>query len=189
MDIGKNIREAREKQSLLVSEVARRAGLTTAGVMAIESGRARNPSVDSVVKIARALGIEPGELLKEEPDPKVVRLPSTPLVDATPEEFDDLLQTSESAATTEAILRAIEAEESTLLEHMARRVSPKLDRARLYKMAATDRWVKLADKGRDPRYNQFKSVMEIAHEVAAGQEWLKDQASKEERPAAEDKAG
>jgi transcriptional regulator with XRE-family HTH domain len=189
MDIGKNIREAREAQNLLVSEVARRAKLTVSGVQFVEEGRVRNPSVSTVVKIARALGVDPGELLKEadEAVPQVVALPSTPLVDTAPEDLDERLRSSGSAATTEAVLRGIEAEEHALLELMARHVSPKLDRARLYRMAATDRWVKQSDKSRDPSEaaNQFKSVFDIAREVKDAQERLKDQkdnASQQEAP-------
>src|SRR5215217_4222853 len=101
MDIGKNIREARDAQGLMVSEVARRAGLTVSGVQFVEDGRVRNPSVDTVVKIARALGVAPGELLKEAPELKVVALPSTPLIDTAPEDFDERLRSARSAATVE----------------------------------------------------------------------------------------
>jgi transcriptional regulator with XRE-family HTH domain len=179
MDIGKNIREAREAQGLMVSEVARRAGLTVSGVQFVEEGRVRNPSVDTVVKIARALGVAPGELLKEAPELKVVALPSTPLIDTAPEDFDERLRSARSAATVEEMLRAVEAEEKSLLELMARHISPKLDRVRFYRMAITDRWVKLTDERRDPLSNQFKGVFEIAREVVAGQEGLIDQMDKE----------
>jgi transcriptional regulator with XRE-family HTH domain len=165
MDIGKNIREAREAQGLMVSEVARRAGLTVSGVQFVEDGRVRNPSVDTVVKIARALGVAPGELLKEAPDLKVVALPSTPLIDTAPEDLDERLRSAGSAATVEGILRAVEAEEKSLLELMARHVRPKLDRARLYRTVITDRWVKLTDERRDPLSNRFKSVSEIDEEL------------------------
>src|SRR5829696_8554213 len=67
MDIGKNIREVRESQGLMVSELARRAGLTVSGVTSIETGRVKRPAAQTVVSLARALGVEPGELLKEEP--------------------------------------------------------------------------------------------------------------------------
>jgi transcriptional regulator with XRE-family HTH domain len=67
MDIGKNIREVRERQGLMVSEVARRADLTISGVTSIETGRVQRPAVQTVVRLARALGVEPGELLREEP--------------------------------------------------------------------------------------------------------------------------
>jgi transcriptional regulator with XRE-family HTH domain len=189
MNIGKNILEAREAQGLMVSEVARRAGLTVSGVQFVEEGRTRSPSVDTVIQIARALGIEPGELLKEEPDPKVVALPRTPLVDTPPEDLDEQLRNAGSVATVDAMLRAVLAEEKSLLELMARHVSPKLDRARLYRMALTDRWAKLSDKGRDPQTSRFKSVFEIAREVAAGQEWLRDQMIEETRKKSEDGAG
>jgi transcriptional regulator with XRE-family HTH domain len=189
MDIGKNIREAREAQGLMVSEVARRAGLTVSGVQFVEEGRVRNPTVDTVVKIARALGVAPGELLKEPPDLKVVALPSTPLIDTAPEDLDERLRSAGSAATVNEILRAVEAEEKSLLELMARHVRPKLDRAQIYRMAIIDRWAKLTDERRDPLSNQFKGVFEIAREVATGQEWLRDQTSKEPGKKPEDAAG
>ena len=189
MDIGKNIREAREAQGLLVSEVARRAGLTVSGVQFVEDGRVRNPSVDTVVKIARALGVAPGELLKEAPDLKVVALPSTPLVDIPPEDLDERLRNAGSAATVEAMLRTVEAEENALLELMARRVSPKLDRAKLYHLAIYDRWLKLADEKRDPSANRFKGVLEIAREIDAGQKWLRDQTREEPGQKVEGEAG
>jgi transcriptional regulator with XRE-family HTH domain len=66
MDIGKNLREVRERQGLMVSEVARRASLTVSGVTSIETGRVQRPAAETVVRLARALGVEPGELLKED---------------------------------------------------------------------------------------------------------------------------
>jgi hypothetical protein len=87
------------------------------------------------------------------------------------------------------MLRAVEAEENALQEVMTCHVTPKLFRARLYRMAITDRWVKLADEKRDPAANRFKGVLELAHEIAAGQEWLRDQMSEEPDKKPEDAAG
>ena len=164
MDIGKNIREAREAQGLLVSEVARRAGLTISGVQFVEEGRVRNPTVNTVVKISRALGVAPGELLKETtPAPKVVALPSTPLIDSSPEELDRRLRELGSAQKVEdEILDRIREEQKSLRAWVTKHVSPKLRRADVYYVAATDYWSKLAD----PRDVPFKSVMEIAQEMA-----------------------
>jgi hypothetical protein len=44
----------------------------------------------------------------------------------------------------------------------------KLDRARLYRFAILDRWLKLADKERKPESNRFKTVAEIAEEELGG---------------------
>ena len=163
MDIGKNIREAREAQGLLVSEVARRAGLTVSGVTSIETGRVRKPAAETVVRIARALGVEPGQLLKEEADPKVAALPSTPLIDSSPEEIDGRLRELGSAQEVEdEILDRIREEQKSLRAWVTKHVSPKLRRADVYYVAATDYWSKLAD----PRGVPFKSVMEIAEEMA-----------------------
>jgi transcriptional regulator with XRE-family HTH domain len=65
MDIGKRIRALREERGLTQREVARRAGLTPSGVGFIEHGQTRNPSAETVVSIARALGVPVEELLEE----------------------------------------------------------------------------------------------------------------------------
>jgi transcriptional regulator with XRE-family HTH domain len=65
MDIGKRIRDLREERGLTQRELARRAGLTPSGVGFIEHGQTRNPSAETVVAIARALGVPVEELLGE----------------------------------------------------------------------------------------------------------------------------
>ena len=65
MDIGKRIRALREERGLTQREVARRAGLTPSGVGFIEHGQTRNPSAETVVAVARALGVPVEELLRE----------------------------------------------------------------------------------------------------------------------------
>ena len=65
MDIGKRIRDLREERGLTQREVARRAGLTPSGVGFIEHGQTRNPSAETVVAIARALGVPVKDLLEE----------------------------------------------------------------------------------------------------------------------------
>jgi transcriptional regulator with XRE-family HTH domain len=65
MDIGKRIRDLREERGLTQREVARRAGLTPSGVGFIEHGQTRKPSAETVVAIARALGVPVKELLEE----------------------------------------------------------------------------------------------------------------------------
>ena len=65
MEIGKRIRELREERGLTQREVARRAGLTPSGVGFIENGQTQNPSAETVVAVARALGVPVEELLRE----------------------------------------------------------------------------------------------------------------------------
>jgi transcriptional regulator with XRE-family HTH domain len=170
MELGKRLRDRREELRLTQAGLADRADITPNTVSMIERGHSI-PSIKMLLRLADALDVEPGELLSR---PKVVALPSTPLVDTAPEDLDERLRSAGSAATVEELQRVVEAEERDLLI-MARRVRSKLDRALVYRMAITDRWVKLADEKRDPRSNRFKSVLEIAGEVAANQEWLKDQ--------------
>lgn len=58
-----NMRRMREERGLSQEEFAERAGLHRTYVSMIER-MARNPTIDVLEKIARALGIEPAELLK-----------------------------------------------------------------------------------------------------------------------------
>jgi transcriptional regulator with XRE-family HTH domain len=189
MDIGKNIREAREKQSLKVSEVARRSELTISGVTSIETGRVSNPTIDTLVRIARALGVEPAELLKEAPDPKVITLPSTPFTNLSIEELDERLKNAGSAAEVDRLLRALEQETRDLEEFIPRQVTPRVDRARdrarLYAAAAMRRWVQLADDRREPESNRFKSVVEVASELGGRyEEFIPDAESSTEEERA-----
>jgi transcriptional regulator with XRE-family HTH domain len=64
MDIGKRIRDLREERGLTQREVAQHAGLTPSGLGFIEHGQTQNPSAETVVAIARALGVPVEDLLK-----------------------------------------------------------------------------------------------------------------------------
>lgn len=60
--IGQNVRKVREKKSITQEELALDAGLNRAYIGYIERGE-RNPSTDTLVKIARALKVSPKDLL------------------------------------------------------------------------------------------------------------------------------
>jgi transcriptional regulator with XRE-family HTH domain len=64
MSTGKKIRRERRDQELSQRELAETAGLALNTVSLIERGL-RTPSVTTVARIARALGVEPGELIEE----------------------------------------------------------------------------------------------------------------------------
>jgi transcriptional regulator with XRE-family HTH domain len=183
MDLGGTIQEAREAQGLMVSELARRAGLTTAGVMYIEEHATGRTRLESVVKIARALGIGLEELVEKaearDPSdpPKVIALPSLQLTNLHPEQLDERLRETTSATTARRLLDTLEAEERDLEEFYPRHVAPQLERTRLYKATALDRWLKLADDKRDPASNRFKGVVEIAAEIGVTQKSLRDEAN------------
>lgn len=57
-----NLRRARERAGLTQEKLAWAAGLHQTEVGRIESGR-RNPGLDTIVKLARGLGIPAAELL------------------------------------------------------------------------------------------------------------------------------
>lgn len=61
--VGKNIKKIREKRGLTQEELALEAGLNRAYVGYIERGR-RNPSIETVAKIAKILKVRLDELFK-----------------------------------------------------------------------------------------------------------------------------
>jgi transcriptional regulator with XRE-family HTH domain len=65
MDLATRIRHARVAKSLTQRQLSEATGLTQQSISHFERGEAR-PSIDSLLRIARALGIQPGELLNSE---------------------------------------------------------------------------------------------------------------------------
>jgi len=61
---GWNLKIARQKAGLTQRQLAQRMGRTQRRIAEWESGR-RTPRIDSVVRLAEALEIEPGVLLRE----------------------------------------------------------------------------------------------------------------------------
>lgn len=66
--MGKRVRDLREEQGLTITDLANRAGLTRNAVSRIELGR-RTPGSTTVEKLARGLGVEPGDLYTQEEQP------------------------------------------------------------------------------------------------------------------------
>jgi transcriptional regulator with XRE-family HTH domain len=64
VDVGKNVKRLRKEQRYTQTEIARRCGVTPAAISGLEAGDF-SPSTALVVKMARALGVEPAELLRE----------------------------------------------------------------------------------------------------------------------------
>lgn len=65
MDLATRIKETRVAKSLTQRQLSDATGLTQQCISRFEHGDAR-PSIDSLLRIARALGIQPGELLNSE---------------------------------------------------------------------------------------------------------------------------
>ncbi len=68
--IGDQVRALREEQGLTMTELAEKANVTIAAVSYIERNL-RSPSSDTIEKIARALGVSPGELFPKAEAPLV----------------------------------------------------------------------------------------------------------------------
>jgi transcriptional regulator with XRE-family HTH domain len=58
------VKKLREDQGLTQAALAKRAGVTEAYVSMIESGVRKNPSLPTLKRLARALGVPVGELLE-----------------------------------------------------------------------------------------------------------------------------
>jgi transcriptional regulator with XRE-family HTH domain len=62
-DLGSNLKAARKKLGLTQEEVAERSGVHATEVSRIEAGK-RDPQVSTVLKLAKAVEIAPGQLLE-----------------------------------------------------------------------------------------------------------------------------
>ncbi|OFZ55584.1 MAG: hypothetical protein A3D92_02440 [Bacteroidetes bacterium RIFCSPHIGHO2_02_FULL_44_7] len=62
--IGKTIRKYRQDKKMSQEALARAANLSLPTIVKIESGETPNPSIDTVKKLAAALGVGVDELLK-----------------------------------------------------------------------------------------------------------------------------
>lgn len=60
--VGHNVRRIREKKGITQEDLALEAGLNRAYIGYIERGE-RNPSTDTIVKIAKALKVSPKDLI------------------------------------------------------------------------------------------------------------------------------
>lgn len=67
MTIGKKIREERKKRNLKQQELAKKADISNTYLSDIEVGRS-NPSIKTLRKISKALGIDSSTFLDEEGD-------------------------------------------------------------------------------------------------------------------------
>ena len=63
--IGANLRNLRKKKGLSQEKLARRADISLNTLTKIESGYAKKPTIQTVVKIANALGVSVDMLVKD----------------------------------------------------------------------------------------------------------------------------
>ncbi len=62
-DLGRNLRRAREQAELTQEQVAERSGVHATEVSRIEGGK-RDPKVSTLRRLAEAVGVPPGDLLR-----------------------------------------------------------------------------------------------------------------------------
>jgi transcriptional regulator with XRE-family HTH domain len=63
MSLGDEVRKQRHAQKLTLENLSERSGLTPHYLSTVETGK-RDPSVSTLLKLARALGVPPGDLLE-----------------------------------------------------------------------------------------------------------------------------
>jgi transcriptional regulator with XRE-family HTH domain len=69
LEIGRRAREIRETRRLMQKEVSKRAGIPPSTISRIEIGDISRPSAELVYRLARGLGVDPGELFKAPKEP------------------------------------------------------------------------------------------------------------------------
>jgi transcriptional regulator with XRE-family HTH domain len=62
--LGEIIRETRVKRRLSLQDVAIGAGITKTHIWDMETGRAQNPTIETILKLAVSLDINPHRLVK-----------------------------------------------------------------------------------------------------------------------------
>jgi transcriptional regulator with XRE-family HTH domain len=65
-NLGRNLRLARKRHDLTQEEVAERSGVHATEVSRIEAGK-RDPKVSTLERLAAAVEVSPGELLRKRP--------------------------------------------------------------------------------------------------------------------------
>ena len=70
MALGDKIKEYRTKKRLSLQEVAEAIGASKAHIWELETGRARNPSIDLVTKLAGCFDVGVADLIGENPNAK-----------------------------------------------------------------------------------------------------------------------
>jgi transcriptional regulator with XRE-family HTH domain len=67
-----NLRTARRLKDITQAQLAEQSGVDQRTISDIERGANRNPSWETVARIAKALGVEPGEIFPLDDQPKAV---------------------------------------------------------------------------------------------------------------------
>ena len=68
MALGEKIKDFRTRKNLSLQELADRVGASKAHIWELETGRARNPTLDLVTKLASCFGVGVADLIGENPN-------------------------------------------------------------------------------------------------------------------------
>jgi|SRR5215208_3013089 len=160
--IGEKLRELRERQGLKVSEVARRAGITISGVTSIETGRVKSPGIETLFRLASAMGVDPITFLQEEGKPISRHTILYPPTIEPQGRVERALQRSFADIRKEARHATLED-----LEHVIQ-----------YALSRAEYWEKELERGRTKEYATYNSVYRLAvlavDEFSSFNRWLLD---------------
>jgi transcriptional regulator with XRE-family HTH domain len=90
MEFGREVRRRREAAKLTLEELAERAGLTPNYIGTIENGK-RDPSLSTIVALARGLSVASGELFGSLPEISIAAEEAGGLFDKTAPEVQSAL--------------------------------------------------------------------------------------------------
>jgi transcriptional regulator with XRE-family HTH domain len=155
IDIGRRVRERRRELRLTQEKLAGFLGVNRNTIGRIEMGQTL-PSLKMLMRLAKALNVEPAELLARK---KVFSVPDTPITGSTPEEIDKLLRLGDRE-TVARLLHDVDAEVRGLEE-----IVDLHTRARLYQATILQRWLQVTDDRRIPESNRLKTVSDVAKEL------------------------
>lgn len=68
MSLGGKLRDQRIKKKLSLQDVAEKVGASKAHIWELETGRAKNPTLELLTKLAKALSVSVADLIGENPD-------------------------------------------------------------------------------------------------------------------------
>lgn len=90
MDFGKEVRRRREALGLTLEQLAERAGLTPNYIGGVEAGR-RDPSLSTILSLAKGLEVPAGELLGGVYDLEPAAIEAAQLFQAAPDDVQDAI--------------------------------------------------------------------------------------------------
>lgn len=72
MTFGERLKSMRKEKKMTQAALAEKSGISSNTIFSFESGRRKNPTSDTIFKLASALNVDPGELVADWPGLKII---------------------------------------------------------------------------------------------------------------------